>query len=287
MPQTVYEFLCIFVIYACLGWCTEVAYAAMDLGKFVNRGFLNGPYCPIYGVGVLIVIGALTPLKHNLLILFAGSFLLTSVLEYLTGWILEKVFHNKWWDYSMFPFNINGYVCLKFSVLWGLACSFIMLILHPLVYRFITVFPKAAGFLFLAVFLSAFAVDCLFTVCTILKLNRHLKGIDEIAGLLRELSVEIGENIYENVTEVMEKKEMAGELQKEIRSSVHENIEKRRSEYERLVKKQKELLETRFLGQERLLKAFPGMKSTEYNESLQKLREQLKDFVKSRIEKEE
>ena len=101
------------------------------------------------------------------------------------------------------------------------------------------------------------------------------------------MSVEIGENIYENVTEVMEKKEMAGELQKEIRSSVHENIEKRRSEYERLVKKQKELLETRFLGQERLLKAFPGMKSTEYNESLQKLREQLKDFVKSRKEKEE
>ena len=73
MPQTVYEFLCIFIIYAFFGWCTEVSYAALDLGKFVNRGFLNGPYCPIYGFGVLIVIGVLTPLKENILILFAGS----------------------------------------------------------------------------------------------------------------------------------------------------------------------------------------------------------------------
>ncbi len=287
MPQTIYEILFIFVIYACLGWCTEVAYAALDLGKFVNRGFLNGPYCPIYGVGVLIVIGVLTPLKYNFLILFAGSFLLTSVLEFLTGWILEKVFHNKWWDYSEYPFHIKGYVCLKFSVLWGLACSFIMLVFHPVVYQFVTVFPKTPGFLFLAVFLSAFSVDCLFTVSTILKLNRHLKGMDEVAGLLREFSDEIGENIYENVAGVMEKKEKAEELRRELKSSVHENLEQRKAEYERLLKRQKELLETRFLGQERLLKAFPGMKSKEYNESLQKLKEQIKDFVKSRKEKED
>ena len=98
MPQNFYELVWIFIIYAFIGWCTEVSYAALDTGKFVNRGFLNGPYCPIYGCGVVIVVAILTPLKENLLILFAGSFLLTSVLEYITGYILEKVFHNKWWD---------------------------------------------------------------------------------------------------------------------------------------------------------------------------------------------
>lgn len=280
MPQTLYEFLCIFIIYAFLGWCTEVAYAALDLGKFVNRGFLNGPYCPIYGVGVLIVIGALTPLKDNLLILFAGSFILTSVLEYLTGWILEKVFHNKWWDYSDFPFNIKGYVCLKFSVLWGLACCFIMLVLHPMIYKFVLVFPQKIGMVLLNVVICAFTVDCIYTVNTILKFNKRLKVIDEVAGMLRNISDEIGENIYENVAEAIEKKEKA-------ESNVQQGIEKRKAEYEKLAKRHKELLETRIFGQERLLKAFPGMRSTDYNESLQKMRTHLKELVKKGKEKED
>ena len=287
MPQTVYEFVCIFIIYAFFGWCTEVSYAALDLGKFVNRGFLNGPYCPIYGFGVLIVIGVLTPLKENILILFAGSFLLTSVLEYFTGWILEKVFHNKWWDYSEFPFNIRGYVCLKFSVLWGLACSFIMLVLHPIIYKFVKVFPKTVGIILLVIIFTAFTVDLVFTVSTILKFNRRLKIIDEVAGKLREISDEIGENIYENVAEAIERKEKAEDIQKEIYSNVQQNIEKRKAEYERLVKRHKELLETRIFGHERLLKAFPGMKSADYDESLQKLRVHFKEFVKMKKEKED
>ena len=138
MPKNFYELVWIFIIYAFIGWCAEVSFAAVDSGKFVNRGFLNGPYCPIYGCGVVIVVAVLTPIKESLFILFLGSMLLTTVLEFLTGFILEKVFHNKWWDYSDKPFNIMGYVCLKFSILWGLACTFIMKVLHPSIYKFIT-----------------------------------------------------------------------------------------------------------------------------------------------------
>ena len=148
MPQNFYELVWIFIIYAFIGWCTEVSYAALDRGIFVNRGFLNGPYCPIYGCGVVIVVAALTPLKDNLLILFAGSFLLTSILEYITGFILEKVFHNKWWDYSNKPFNLHGYVCLKFSIYWGLACTFIMDVIHPIIYKGITMIPHILGALY-------------------------------------------------------------------------------------------------------------------------------------------
>ena len=90
MPQNFYELLWIFIIYAFIGWCTEVSYAAVNRGIFVNRGFLNGPYCPIYGCGVVIVVAVLTPLKENLFFLFVGSFLLTSILEYITGFVLEK-----------------------------------------------------------------------------------------------------------------------------------------------------------------------------------------------------
>ena len=145
MPTNFYELVCIFIIYAFIGWCTEVAYAALNTGKFVNRGFLNGPYCPIYGCGVVVVVACLTPLKDNIVVLFIGSFLLTTIIEFLTGLVLEKIFHNKWWDYSDLPFNIKGYICLKFSIYWGIACTFVMKIVHPIIYKFITLIPFVVG----------------------------------------------------------------------------------------------------------------------------------------------
>ena len=207
MPHKCYELVWIFIIYAFIGWCTEVSYAALDRGIFVNRGFLNGPYCPIYGCGVVIVVAVLTPLKENLLILFIGSFLLTSILEYITGYLLEKVFHNQWWDYSDKPFNIHGYVCLKFSIYWGLACTFIMDVLHPIIYKGITLMPHIPGVILLCIIMTVFFVDCGITVATILKFNKRLKVMDEMAERIHKLSDEIGENIYENVTDIVEKSE--------------------------------------------------------------------------------
>ena len=225
MPQNFYELVWIFIIYAFIGWCTEVSYAALDTGKFVNRGFLNGPYCPIYGCGVVIVVAILTPLKENLLILFAGSFLLTSVLEYITGYILEKVFHNKWWDYSDKPFNIKGYVCLKFSIYWGLACTFIMDIIHPIIYAAIRFIPFVLGVVLLSIIMCVFAADCIITVTTILKFNKRLKVMDEMAASIHRLSDEIGENIYENVTDVIEKSAKFQETQMELMDKISETKE--------------------------------------------------------------
>ena len=225
MPQNFYELVWIFIIYAFIGWCTEVSYAALDTGKFVNRGFLNGPYCPIYGCGVVIVVAILTPLKENLLILFAGSFLLTSVLEYITGYILEKVFHNKWWDYSDKPFNIKGYVCLKFSIYWGLACTFIMDIIHPIIYAAIRFIPFVLGVVLLSIIMCVFAADCIITVTTILKFNKRLKVMDEMAASIHRLSNEIGENIYENVTDVIEKSAKFQETHMELMDKISETKE--------------------------------------------------------------
>ena len=225
MPQNFYELVWIFITYAVIGWCTEVSYAALDTGRFVNRGFLNGPYCPIYGCGVVIVVAILTPLKDNLLILFFGSFLLTSVLEYLTGFILEKVFHNKWWDYSNKPFNIRGYVCLKFSIYWGLACTFIMDVVHPAIYKFITIIPEILGIVILVIAMTAFTVDICVTVATILKFNKRLKLMEDMAQKMHQLSDELGENIYEGVTNVIEKKENLLEMQETAKERINESAE--------------------------------------------------------------
>ena len=307
MPKNFYELVWIFIIYAFIGWCAEVSFAAVDSGKFVNRGFLNGPYCPIYGCGVVIVVAVLTPIKESLFILFLGSMLLTTVLEFLTGFILEKVFHNKWWDYSDKPFNIMGYVCLKFSILWGLACTFIMKVLHPSIYKFITIIPHVLGIVLLSIIMTAFFIDLGVTVSTILKFNKRLKLMDEVAQKMQQLSDEIGENIYEGVTTVKEKSEevqdKAGELRGKfeektdaVREAFAENLleskteyehrkEAAKKEYEELTKKYKELITQKNFGFKRLMEAFPDMISRDQNEILKKYKKQFN--IRFKREKED
>lgn len=296
MPISFYEVAWIFVIYAFLGWCTEVAYAALDTGRFVNRGFLNGPVCPVYGCGVLVVIVVLTPLKDNFLILFFGSFILTTVIEFITGFLLEKLFHNQWWDYSNEHFNICGYVCLKFSILWGIACTLIMDVIHPTIYKLIKIVPKLPGTIILVIICIAFAVDLIITVSTILKFNAHLKMLDEMGAKLKVLSNEIGENIYEGVTTVIEKSDDLKESMElksaefsenheelvENWSNLKDSLNDKKEELRQLQVKYKETLEKRNSGEKRLMKAFPAMKAKEHEDAYSKLK---KYFEEKRIEK--
>ena len=205
MPAMLYRFLWIFFIYAFLGWCTEVSYAALVTGKFVNRGFLNGPWCPVYGFGVVIVLGCLTPLSGHLPALFAGSVLLTSLLEWLTGFALEKLFHQQWWDYSDQPFNLSGYICLRFSIAWGFACVFVVRLLHPTVLALIHLIPRLAGIVLLGLLGAVMAVDLAATVAAIIQLNRRLAQIDELAARIKEASNEFGENLADKVLDAVER----------------------------------------------------------------------------------
>lgn len=99
-------------------------YFAFETGKFVNRGYLAGPACPIYGFGVLGVLYLLTPLKSNLAVLFAGSVIITTLLELVTGFLMEKILHDKWWDYSNKPFNFHGYIWYRiFDYMGSCLCA--------------------------------------------------------------------------------------------------------------------------------------------------------------------
>ena len=148
------QMIWIVLVYSFLGWCCEVAFAAVRRGIFVNRGFLNGPVCPIYGFGVLIVLLVLEPVKDNLALLFFGSMVLTSALEFFIGFIMEQFFHDKWWDYSENPFNIKGYICLEFSLVWGAACVLVVDVIHPMIFKLICAIPEKLS-LWLMVFFTA------------------------------------------------------------------------------------------------------------------------------------
>ena len=256
MPQNIYQAVWIFIIYAFLGWCSEVAFAAVNKGKFVNRGFLNGPVCPIYGVGMLIEVLCLWNLRDRPLLLFLGSALLTTALEFVTGFVLERVFHDKWWDYSDMPFNIKGYVCLKFTILWGLAASFIIGAIHRFIYMLIEKTPFVLGVILLAVFSAAFIADFTVTLTALVKLPKKLKAMAEAERALRAVSDKIGENISDTTIAAKEKGEALAEENKP-------RLEELKAEYEKKKKELSAMLERNFV-QRRIFKAFPNLKNGRY-----------------------
>lgn len=284
-----YRLIWIFFIYAFLGWCTEVSYAALVTGKFVNRGFLNGPVCPVYGFGVVIVLSCLAPLADNLLLLFLGSVVLTSALEWFTGFVLEKLFHQRWWDYSDQPFNLSGYICLRFSIAWGFACMFVVKLLHPTVLLLIRLIPRPLGVVLLVLLGAVMAVDLTATVSAIVKLNRRLAQIDELAAKIKEASNEFGENLAERVLDAAERgadwKEDIDELSfklAERRAELADSIEEweqRKEEQRAQVRRQleewrsgvRELLDSDSFGHRRLLTAFPRLRSIDHAGALERL----------------
>ena len=286
-----YRFIWIFFVYAFLGWCTEVSYAALVTGKFVNRGFLNGPVCPVYGFGVVIVLTCLTPLANNLPLLFLGSVVLTSALEWLTGFVLEKLFHQRWWDYSDQPFNLSGYVCLRFSIAWGFACLFVVKLLHPTVLLFIRLIPKTLGLALLALLGAVMAVDLAATVSTIVKLNRRLAQIDELAAKIKEATNEFGENLAERVLDAAERSadwkedldELAFKLSErraELADEREERLAQARLQLEEWRASMQELLDRESFGHRRLLAAFPRLRSIDHGSALDRLHRRLENLKK-------
>ena len=122
-----------FLIYSFLGWIFETFYAILVLGHFVKRGFLFGPICPIYGFGAVIFILIFDGLKGHNVKKFLISMIVFSVFEFVASWILEMVFHLRWWDYSDAMFNIQGRICLSFSLVWGFAGIIFSNYLHPFI----------------------------------------------------------------------------------------------------------------------------------------------------------
>ena len=125
------EVFLLFIIYAFIGWIVEIINNIIVYKKFVNRGFLIGPYCPIYGVGGLIATIFLTKYKESIIVLFVMSMFLFALLEYFTSYLMEKLFKARWWDYSNYRFNINGRICLETLVPFGLLGCFAIYIVNP------------------------------------------------------------------------------------------------------------------------------------------------------------
>lgn len=267
MNLLLYKYILYFFIYSFLGWCCESVYCSIGNKKVVNRGFLNGPLCPIYGLGALIVIFILKDYKGNLALMFTIGLIMTSILEYITGVLLEFLFKSTWWDYSNRIFNINGRVCLRNSILFGIMSVILIEYVHPSV---IIVLDKfSINFVYiLAIMLSVYLiVDIYITVNALNKLHYKLDRLEEVLEELKNISihVKIEKFTEENLLKVLNNIRIRDEKIKLKSNEIYTKIIN--------VKKKSKV-------QRRLLKAFPNMNDKNRNEGLKYLKEILKEKVK-------
>ena len=302
-----YQVLWYFLIYSFIGWIVEVIFHEVTLGMIVNRGFLNGPVCPIYGFGVLSVFamaffagyseGALETVPIWLLL--TGGTLLATAVELLGGLILDLCFHVRWWDYSDKPFNLHGYICLQFSLAWGLGIAFVLRVIHHYIHAAVTgLTPVQIGIPVLAAAYLVYLTDAVVTVLTVIRLNRYLRELDDMQKKLRLVSDTLRDAI--GTSTYVTKNTLGRSGKRAIRASsalyrsaanagaqigtgvryirhgissaiigARERFYAKLSEVVGIVQKE------RHFGMGRLLRSNPGMKHREYPELVAKLQREL------------
>lgn len=154
-----YQLLCFFVVYSFIGWCIETFATSLASGHFENRGFLNGPFLPIYGFGALILIIAYERFQNREMIFFWSAIILTTSLELAVGLIMKALFNRMWWDYSNEPYNIMGLICLKASILWGFYGLFFIRFIHPHIVRLVSLIPGSYRKTLCCAVLLIFTID--------------------------------------------------------------------------------------------------------------------------------
>ena len=269
--ETVCQWFLYFTAYSILGWACETFYCSVGNRKFVNRGFLNGPVCPVYGFGAVLVILLLQSTEKNLVALFLSGMMVTTVLEYLTSVLLEKLFHMKWWDYSQYKFQINGRVCLLNSLMFGGLSVILMRVLHPWISGLIARIPTSLLPWISLGILAIFAVDTVVTVRSILILKGKMQ---EIQKLLEEIRTRTEAAAAQLRAEMREKtQESKASLEARLDQyrlpegvSLREFVEERR-------KKAAAAAKSGGMLHRRLLKAFPNLSSARQNDALDRLRE--------------
>ena len=271
--KTVYWFF----LYGFIGWGVEVVYAAIKTHKLVNRGFLCGPICPIYGFGMvgLVYSVSLIPMPDSgsmsaVAIFFIGM-ILTTAIELVGGWALFKIYHIRWWDYSEMKFNLGGYICPQFSLLWGLGSVLMIKVVHPLLARGSNPMPFKIMLILDIVLFVLFAVDVAVSTAAAIGLNKYLREIDELRARLRvtsdKLTTVLGTSAMTADTILDEQKLQLALAKLEGR----ENADALRAEVTVRVAELREKLAAAdhdFLGAHRLLRAFPAMKSLNYADTL-------------------
>lgn len=266
------QWLLFFFIYCFLGWCWESAYVSARKRQWVNRGFLKGPFLPIYGSGALAVLIATLPVRAYPALVYVFGLLGATLLELVTGICMESLFHVRYWDYSSQKFNYKGHICLSSSIAWGFFSLAMIYGFHRPIERMVLGFPYWFTNVFSFVLTAVVAADFAVSFKTAMELRDILDGMERIRDEMKKLQrrAEIIEAFLADSAE--KRKEETMEELRQIR-------EKQQMYTERM-----KMGIRRNISVERLLKRNPTAVSGKYGMALKEYKEQLLRGIKEEIE---
>ena len=233
----------LFIAYSFLGWAMEVVGKLIECKKFINRGFLIGPYCPIYGTGAILITFLLKKYINDPITLFIMAILVCGILEYLTSYFMEKIYHARWWDYSQKKFNINGRVCLDTIIPFGLLGMFIMYVTNPFFIEKFKSLPEMWLNILFWTLLVLFIADNIISTNVISyvgkttkELGKNLDNTEEITEKIKELL--LGKSaLYRRLLKAYPKIQSIKIIIKEKQEKIKKQVEEQTNELKESVKK--------------------------------------------------
>lgn len=188
MIEEIKLYILIFFIYAVAGWIMESTMISIKNKKFVNRGFLIGPVCPIYGYGVVLVTFLLKRYQNDIVATFVMSMIICGILEYFTSYVMEKKFKARWWDYSQKKYNINGRICLDNLILFGIGSCIVIYITNPFIISKLNLIPGIAQNIIIVVLLLVYFADNIIS-------NKIITNLKQVSNEVKDNTIEISEKV--------------------------------------------------------------------------------------------
>ena len=266
----------LFIIFSFIGWCSEVLYVGIFYEhKFVNRGFLHGPICPIYGFGGCAIMLLPPKILSTWVPLFFLSMFLCSVVEYFISWLLEKLFNTLWWDYSHYKFNINGRVCLLNSLLFGaMGILSVHFVIPPILYV-LNLLSEKVIYISSTVIAVALTVDLLITVRRLVDFSTTMERIKTLSESLKD---QFGHEEWFRDNSLIEMVNSVREKAAAERSKLNEKLNQERLKINDKLLERIDRLMSHHKNVESYLKRFPTMKSHLYKDGIAIIRQHIKEF---------
>lgn len=303
-----YHWITFFFLYCFLGWIFESAYVSLKKRKPVNRGFLRLPMLPLYGFGAIMMLWVSLPVQDNIILVYLSGVLGATILEYVTGYVMERLFRIKYWDYSSQKYNLHGYICLSSSIAWGFLTLFMTDVIHKPIERFVLALPPLAEFAFITVVGLLFAADTVQSTREALNLAKALEAMTKMKADLESMQVqmallkaEIAQRVEEykdghpsyselsaethaRLAELSELKDHVkdntkaaiSELKSETEAALTARIDSLNLRLDALAQKRSELKQHMGFYRKGILKGNPSATSERFAEALKELRESLK-----------
>lgn len=196
--ETILFYIACFIIYSIIGWIMETTLIFINTKELINRGFLIGPYCPIYGFGAILMILYLTQYKDNILTVFILGVVTCSILEYLTSYFMEILFKTRWWDYSNHKFNLNGRICGQNSLLFGVGGLVIIYITQPVIIKLLSSIPTTIFNITTIAFLIIMIIDAILSINIVNKFKHTLTTLDLKKDSTQKFAKAVRETLINN-----------------------------------------------------------------------------------------